>query len=282
MNRRQFIYNALATGSSIAALSALPLSGQTVSPPTLKFGFISNLIKHEMQKDWQYALARAASFGYRELEISSPPDGVSASDFVQFCGGIGLKIIAGGVKMTDDADVLRRQLDEQVKLGLEYAVCYWPWNVGAPFSLENCEWSAPTLNQMGSICREYGLGFCWHNHDKEFQPMEKGLPWHYLMEHTDPDLVSVELDVYWAAKGGADPVHCLKDYAGRFRILHLKDMTAGDEQTFECVGSGILDFPALLEEAGRQDILHFILEKDKAVDGLGCLQSAMSYLKTIS
>ena len=280
MKRRNFLKSA-ALGSLAAGFQTHRLMCSEASASTLTYGFISGILKNEMTTNWRKALKNAASFGYRELETGQPPEGISASEFLKFCNSVDLKILAGGIRMTDDTDALRRQLDELKKLEIETTVCYWPWNVSAPFSLENCKWSAPKLNVIGSICADYGLSFCWHNHNHEFTAMEEGLPFDYLMNHTDPDLVKVELDVYWAAKGGIDPVQVMQEYAGRFRILHLKDMTSGPDQDFACVGSGILDFPGILEEARAQNIRHLIVEKDNATDGLQCLQSAMHYFKTI-
>jgi sugar phosphate isomerase/epimerase len=93
--------------------------------------------------------------------------------------------------------------------------------------------------------------------------------------------VKCELDVFWVAKGGADPVYCLKKYEGRYRILHLKDMTGDDRRTFECVGSGIIDFPSVLKEARKQGIEHFMLEYDNVVDGMACLKTSGAYLKSL-
>ena len=112
--------------------------------------------------------------------------------------------------------------------------------------------------------------------------MEEGLPFDYLMANTDEKLVKCELDVYWATKGGVDPVRYLKKYKGRYLVLHLKDMTDGEEPTFECVGDGVIDFPAILKEARSQGIEHLMVEHDEVKDGLACLKSSGRYLKSLS
>jgi sugar phosphate isomerase/epimerase len=101
------------------------------------------------------------------------------------------------------------------------------------------------------------------------------------MEHTDPELVRCEMDIYWVKKGGGDPLAVLKKYRGRVPILHVKDMTPGDKQDFECPGSGIIDFPSVFREAIDQDIEHFMVERDNVPDGMACLQSAANYLRNI-
>jgi sugar phosphate isomerase/epimerase len=82
-------------------------------------------------------------------------------------------------------------------------------------------------------------------------------------------------------QGGTDPVKTLQKYRGRYPLIHLKDMAPGDEQTFACPGSGIIDFLEVLSEAVDQDIKHYFVEQDNVVDGLACLESAAVYLKSL-
>jgi len=126
------------------------------------------------------------------------------------------------------------------------------------------------------------LTLCWHNHNKEFIPMDGGLPFDFLMTHTDPALVKCELDIYWAKKGGTDPLALLKKYPGRIPILHVKDMAAGPEKDFACPGSGIIDFPAIFSEARSQGIAHYMVERDNVPDGMACLQSSGAYLRNLT
>jgi sugar phosphate isomerase/epimerase len=183
------------------------------------------------------------------------------------------------VSMSDNMEKVKQDLDKLNALKMKFAVCYWPWFVGAPFKLEDCKRSVETLNNIGEVAKKEGLKFCWHNHDKEFREMEEGLPFDYLMEHTDKDLVSCEMDIYWVAKGGANPLEVLKKYDGRIPILHIKDMANDAEKTFACPGDGIIDFPAVFAEAKNQNIKHYFVERDNAPDGLACLQSSGEYLQ---
>jgi sugar phosphate isomerase/epimerase len=235
-----------------------------------------------MEQDWRAALQQAAAYGFRELEIGKPPADATAAEFLKFCKAIELKPVAGGIPLTTEREELLKAIAQLQELGVRIAVNYWPWKTGGPFTLEDCKWSVETLNIMGEVCSKEGMTFCWHNHDKEFIPMETGLPFHYLMDHCDPSHVQCQLDVFWAAKGGRDPLLCLQEYPGRYPILHLKDMTADAERTFECVGRGIIDFPAILAEAKVQGIRHFMVEKDRAVDGLDCLKTSIVYLKSLA
>jgi sugar phosphate isomerase/epimerase len=279
-SRRKFL-SSLALGSAAVVLSNPLISCAAEGNRKLKnFGYISGIIKDEIKADWKSALAQTADMGYTEIETGNYY-GESADQFLAYCKEIGLKTIAGGTKLHQDEDELKASLEKLNELELKYAVIYWPWLVGAPFSLEDCKKSAELLNNIGEVCKEYGLQLCWHNHDNEFIPMEEGLPFDYLMNNTDEELVKCELDVYWVKKGGADPVEILRKYEGRYPILHLKDMAEGEEEDFACVGNGIVDFPAILAEAYKQNIQHYFVERDKVVDGMACLDSASEYLKNL-
>ncbi|MDX1640666.1 MAG: sugar phosphate isomerase/epimerase, partial [Balneolaceae bacterium] len=192
-----------------------------------KIGYISGILGSDLnEKNWKSILRQTAEFGYSEIEISNYL-GDSAESFLEFCNSIGLKPVAGGMRMTDDSDELNRSLDRLNALEAEYAVIYWPYFVSAPFSLDDCKRSVEVLNRTGEVCKNRGLQLCWHNHADEFVPMEDGLPFDYLMQNTDENLVQCELDIYWVTKGGANPVEILRRYPGRYPILHVKDMAPG-------------------------------------------------------
>jgi sugar phosphate isomerase/epimerase len=284
ISRRTFILKtASASGAAlIAPVTSGSLSWACASKNRLKkFGFISGIIGKELKGDWKEVLKKTVEYGFSEIETGNYL-GDSAAGFMSYCMDIGLTPVAGGVGFTNQDVELKKRLDELNELSLKYAVVYWPWLTGGPFSLADCRRSVDMLNHMGIICRQKGLTLCWHNHDKEFISMDGGLPFDFLMNHTDPGLVKCEMDIYWVKKGGADPLALLKKYTGRISILHVKDMAPGPEQDFECPGSGIIDFPSIFSEAVAQGIEHYMVERDNVPDGMACLQSSGNYLKNLS
>jgi sugar phosphate isomerase/epimerase len=279
ITRRKFI-----TGSATVAIAA------TFAPDTFagilskklgRIGFIEGIIEKELKADWKAALRQTVKYGYSEIEIGSFM-GESAGTFLKDCSEIGIKPVAGGAAFSKDMDEVNKSLDKLNALDLKYAVVYWPWLTGGPFKLEDCKITSDILNQIGEACKKLGLTLCWHNHNKEFSPMEEGLPFDYLMSHTDKNLVKCEMDIYWVKKGGADPVNMLQKYRDRYPILHIKDMAPGPEMDFACPGGGIIDFPSVFSEAADQGIEHYFVERDNVINGLECLKSSADYLKNIS
>jgi sugar phosphate isomerase/epimerase len=281
ISRRIFVKH-LAAGTGAAWLSDFALAGEPAPARKLKnFGFISGIVGKELKEDWKTTLRKAAGYGFTEMETGNF-FGASAQEFLAYCKEVGIKPIGGGgFPLGVDNDALQKRLDVLNQLGGTYAVVYWPWQGSGPFKLEDCKKSVELLNKIGEASKERGLTLCWHNHDKEFAPMESGLPFDYLMAHTDPGLVKCEMDLYWVTKGGASPLEMLRKYKGRYRILHVKDMSRDGSGDFECPGAGRIDFPALFAEAQAQGIRHFMVERDKVTDGLACLQASGQYLQNL-
>lgn len=100
-----------------------------------------------------------------------------------------------------------------------------------------------------------------HNHDWEFTGHADGASLlDLLLDATDPALVALELDAYWATYAGADPVAYLQRRIGRVPLVHVKDMTP--ERTFAEVGDGTLDMGAIITAARAAGARWYIVEND--------------------
>jgi len=280
VTRRLFLAKSVTASAAIIAMSPL-VRAATSGRKLANFGFISGIIGKELEGDWKAVLKKCVEYGFTEIELGKYL-GDSASAFLTYCKQIGIRPTVGGISLSTKEDDIQKSLDALDELNIKIAVNYWPWLSGGPFKLDDCKKSVELLNILGAACRKRGISFCWHNHNKEFIEMEEGLPFDFLMTHTDKDLVKCEMDVYWVAKGGVDPLAYLQKYAGRYEILHLKDMSRTDEKTFECVGKGSIDFPSILKEANKQAIKHYFVEYDNVSDGMACLKTSGEYLQKLS
>ena len=280
LTRRKFVQTLTAGIGTAIAVNPFIASGFEGNRKLKDIGYISGIIGKELKGDWKAVLRETVKYGYTEIELGRYM-GESATTFLKDCKEIGIRPVAGGVTFSKNMDEVNKSLDSLNEMDLKYAVVYWPWLVSGPFKLEDCKISAEMLNRIGEVCKKKDLVLCWHNHNKEFTAMEKGLPFDYLMNNTDKSLVKCELDIYWVQKGGADPVNVLKKYKGRYPILHVKDMAPGPEQDFTCPGSGIIDFPSVFSESADQGIMHYYVERDNVVDGLECLRTSADYLKNV-
>ena len=139
------------------------------------------------------------------------------------------------------------------------------------------EWIA-FLNVAASEAKSQGLAFAYHPHDFEFIAIDGVRPIDLMLADFSP-LIALELDTYWAQKGGQDPLEFLRENEGRITHLHLKDYAA--DRSMADVGSGTLDFPAILAEARRQGIRHYIVERDDAPDVWESLANSLDSLRAM-
>lgn len=278
--RRDFIKTGIFAGAGLMVASPLLSLAADGKNKLKNFGFISGIAGDAMKADWKGTLKKAVEFGFTELEGGSN-FASSPKEFLDYCREIGIKAIASGTSLDPLLKEPQKYFDQYNELKLKYAVCYWPWMGGGPFKLDDCKKSCEMLNDLGAKAKANGLQMLWHNHDKEFHAMEDGLPFDYIMNHTDPKTVQCEMDIYWVKKGGGDPLEVMKKYAGRIPVLHVKDMAEGAAQDFICPGRGIIDFKSIFSEAKKQGIEHYFVERDNEPDGIGCLKSSGEFLKNI-
>src|SRR5699024_4200103 len=98
-----------------------------------------------------------------------------------------------------------------------------------------------TLNQIANQAPGYRISY--HNHAFEFETEIDGKDaLAYLLEPTEDNKILAEIDVDWVKRCGQDPLEYIKPYANRMPIIHLKDMTNDERQTFAEVGEGVIDF----------------------------------------
>jgi len=92
---------------------------------------------------------------------------------------------------------------------------------------------------VGKILKENGLTLCYHAHGYEFLEYQGGTLLDYMMEQTDPEYVSYEMDIFWIQFGGGNPVELLDKYGDRWKLMHIKDMKKGIKKDL----TGLTDKP---------------------------------------
>lgn len=282
-SRREF----LITGSALTAgsLAGLPLltSSCKQENPLKNIGLITFTIQNEIRTDYVKALEEVAEIGYKYLEFGGPMGG-SLTEFMALLKKLGLTSLAGGSSMSQMIvkDELKKMIEESLQLEKKYLVCYWPWLTDAMnLTMDELKGAADNLNTISLTCKEEGIKFAFHNHDKEFWPVGETMPFDYLLDNTDPELVIAEMDLYWILKGNADPLPYFEKYPGRFELIHVKDMDDTEERSFACVGDGIIDFPEIFAKAGQAGMKHLIVEHDKPEFPMQCIRDSFNYLQSI-
>lgn len=182
-------------------------------------------------------------------------------------------------------------LEDAAKRGFRYAVCPYiaPQDRGGVPVIEKL---AANLNKAGEKCRAAGLTLAYHNHAFEFEQAGSSTLLDILLAKTDPKLVQLELDVFWAAVAGADPVKLFEKYSGRIPLVHVKDMKPGTatrlnegvpRDSFLEVGKGSLPIASILKAGSKAGVKHFFVEQDQTSGNpLDSLKISAEYLKKLN
>ena len=119
------------------------------------------------------------------------------------------------------------------------------------------------INRWAPRLKDAGLGFAYHNHDFEFtvKPGGRSL-FDTLVADTDPELVQIELDLFWVVAAGDDPKAVIRRLPGRIYAYHVKDRTADGKMT--SVGEGTIDFADIFTLNDIAGVKHFYVENDQS------------------
>ena len=162
------------------------------------------------------------------------------------------------------------------------------------------------LNAAGKKLRNHNLRLLYHNHNAEFlhyyngntsgwkgtnsnintlkanlkaesnlctKAKEVGTfnPYKYIVQNTNPLFVNFELDVYWVADAGVNPLDVTETLGERMKLMHITDRGYRDKRMFtpivkqNCIelGQGNFNIPAFIDAAKRQHVEAIILETHK-------------------
>ncbi|HEU0000182.1 MAG TPA: sugar phosphate isomerase/epimerase [Ktedonobacteraceae bacterium] len=214
-------------------------------------------VRDETRRDFEGTLRRVAQIGYTGVEFAGYGN-LSARAMAALLAETGLTVAGTHVGL----DGLT---GEKLEASLNYCraincpVMVLPSLAQEWRTLDGIRALGPRLNSIGQRCRDEGIDFGYHNHDFEFTSIDGRTLLEHLLEITDPVLVKIELDVYWAAYAGHDPLALLNRLGKRVALIHFKDM-APDRSMTE-VGKGILDLDGMTAFA-RQHGIWAVVEHD--------------------
>lgn len=232
-------------------------------------------------------LDRIKEMGFTEVE----GDGGSLSPeaFRKMCDERGITIPATGADFGELEKDPLAVVQKAKALGSTFVMCAWVPHNG-DFTLADAQKAVEVFNQSGKVLHDNGLTLCYHAHGYEFQPYENETLLDYIIQNTDPQFVSFEMDIFWIQFGGGDPVALMQKYGDRWKLLHLKDMKKGTEKDLTggtseennvVLGSGELDMPAILKEAKRIGVAHYFIE-DESSSVMEQVPQSIAYLRGLT
>jgi sugar phosphate isomerase/epimerase len=248
-------------------------------------------VRTQIGADAAGTLQRIADIGYGELEAMQGTLPVVAP----IASKLGLTLVSAHLdEPTARGSGLDTFLVDAKRAGLRDLVVPYIAQAERPSDRAGFEAVAARLSRMAVAVHAAGLRLCYHNHAFEFGRDRDGTRWlDVLMGGTVEAGLQLQLDVFWASIGGADPVTILRQYKGRIASLHLKDKdssagtslveSAVARTAFVEVGSGALDFPGILAAAREAGVRHYFVEQDQTPgDPVESLRKSHAYLSALS
>jgi sugar phosphate isomerase/epimerase len=279
--RRTFIKT-----TSAALLTAMVIPNKMWAKKKNKvIGIQLYTLREMLKENFEETLEIIASIGYSTIEAAGYADrkfyGYYPKEYKNILNDFGLIPVSSHAKFTvADAPYV---IEDTLESGANYLV--YPWLAeNQRKTIDDYKQLAGEFNIIGELCKKEGLTFAYHNHAFEFEEMNGVIPYNVLLENTEPDLVSMELDLYWIMRGGFNPKEYFEIFQGRFKLWHVKDMTDTSEMDFAPVGQGILNFQAIFRLKELAGLEYAFVEQDSHSndDPILNIQTSFKYLNRLS
>lgn len=272
--RRNFI-----KGSAAAlALSALPIGMTLAAKQPTAIGLQLYTLRDFMQTSLPATLKLVAAVGYQELEFAGYFDH-KPKEVRSILDSEGLTAPSAHVMLDAFEQSTAKVIDAALTVGHKYLVIPYLNEAQRGNDIQTYERLAERFNLIGEECKRAGLQLAYHNHEFEFEKRAGRIPFDVLLEQTEPDLMAMEIDLYWVAKANHDPVAYFNKYPGRFPLWHVKDMDAQGD--FADLGKGVIDFKPIFAKSELAGVKHRFVERDQSDNRLETIQQGYKALKAL-
>jgi sugar phosphate isomerase/epimerase len=237
-------------------------------------------VREESARDMPGTLRKVSEIGYPAVEFAGY-GGLTPQDLKTILDDLGLRASGAHVPLDSWETNPETVLADMQTLDCAHAILPMV-PAGRRGDGASVARLAEVLNGWGEQCCREGITFSYHNHDFEFAPLDTTTMWDVLVRETDPELVGLELDLYWVKYAGTDPETTLRDVANRVSLVHLKDMAPDDTLSDLPVGEGTLPWPTLLEAADAAGVEWYVAEQDNPRDALEDVRTSLQHMRRLA
>jgi sugar phosphate isomerase/epimerase len=231
-------------------------------------------VRELMKTDYLSVLKQIARIGYTGIEIGGDYYGKTASEFRRNADGLGLKISGAHVDLLNP-EKRQKIVDDAGALGYTKVITgFWTDTFASREALQK---GADRINEAIGYYKPRGLQVGYHNHEHEFLGPVKDVSIYDLIPECE-----IQLDIYWAALAGQDPVDFIRRYARRVTLLHIKDGPAdlkNRNAPMTAAGQGRVNIPEAIRAAESQSLEWNIVELDHCgTDMMQAVRESYEYL----
>jgi len=240
----------LSRRSFLAFSAMLPLALSARAAKSIPVGLELYSVREELKKNPEGTVRAVAQMGYQGVEFYAPYFEWSESQTKQMrklLDDLGMRCFSTHNDSSYfSAEKIGRARDMNLILGSKYVVMA---SSNPKPGLDGWKAIADSLNAAADQLESAGLKAGYHNHQREFIPVENQRPIEILAKNTKP-LIMLQLDVGTCLEAGSDPVAWIRANPGRIRSLHLKDWSPEKAKGYSVLfGEGAADWKNIFEAA---------------------------------
>jgi sugar phosphate isomerase/epimerase len=306
---------ATATGETTADAAGPTGRGRPVLPPGRLGIQLYSLRDKVSTLGFAPVFAELEKYGYDEVEFAGYGQGsagpITLAQLKRLARNHGLNPIGShvGYYSSDPnaytfATNLTKVLDDAQALGLKHiGTASNPFRYGS--TVDAWKRAAEDFNTYGAAARARGMKFYQHNHSEEFS-FATDKPhvrlYDVLLAETDPDLVYLEMDIYWAYVGQFrfskrpdgtpapfDPLDYVLRQPHRYPLFHVKDgvsdPTTQHGYRMVDVGDGDIDYQRFLSAVtrlrGERFAHHWQAEHDNPAESFTFARKSSEHLHSL-
>ncbi len=259
ITRRTFVKSISAT---LVASMVFPLL-LTAIPTGKIIGIQLYTLRDQVKENFKGTLQKIADIGYNAVEAAGYADrkfyGYAPKEYKKIAEEKGLipQSSHSGISL-DNVDQV---IDDTLEAGMSYIVLPYLAQDKRK-TIDDYKKLAEEFNRIGERCKMSGLRFGYHNHAFEFEKMDGIIPYDIMLEQTEPEFVTMQLDLYWMVYGGYDPLDYFEKYPGRFELWHVKDMDHTEKRECTEIGQGIIDFKNIFAAKDKAGMKYYYVEQE--------------------
>lgn len=245
-------------------------------------------LRNEFPKDVPGTFAKIKSWGITNLEDGNDGTyGYTQQEYNTMLADNGLKIVSVSAPFEELRNSPNTVLARAKNYGAEYVVCFWIPHKGNDFTIDDTNLAIEVFNKAGALFAKEDVTLTYHPHGYEFRSYEGEFLMDRMIKHSKH--FDFEMDVYWFAHPGEDPVEWLRKYPKEFKLMHLKDCRKGtkgnqngtsDVETNVVLGTGQIDMKAIISEAKKMNIDYMFIE-DESSKILKQVPQSLEFLKRL-
>src|SRR6266852_2035295 len=256
--------HALSRRSFLAFSAMLPCALSARATRSIPVGLELYSVRNELKKDPEGTVRAVAQMGYQGVEFYAPYFEWSESQTKQMrklLDDLGMRCFSTHNDSSYfSAEKIGRARDMNLILGSKYVVMA---SSNPKPGLDGWKAIADSLNAAADQLESAGLKAGYHNHQREFIPIENQRPIEILAKNTKPS-VMLQLDVGTCLEAGYDPVAWIGANPGRIRSLHLKDWSPEKAKGYSVLfGQGAAEWKNIFEAAENGGgVEYYLIEQE--------------------